>query len=108
LEITPREVKRRLELGEKVHLIDVREEQEYQQARIDGSELIPMNTVPANLQELEARADEAPLVVICHHGVRSLNVVNWLRHQGVEACHSLAGGIDRWSQEVDPTVPRYF
>jgi rhodanese-related sulfurtransferase len=106
-EITPAEVKRRLDAGEKLHLIDVREPNEFAMARIEGSELIPMRQVPAELQTLESRADEGPLIVFCHHGVRSLNVVNWLRGQGLEACHSMAGGIDAWSLGVDPSVPRY-
>jgi rhodanese-related sulfurtransferase len=107
LEITPTEVKARLDQGEKLHLIDVREPMEHSLAHIDGADLIPMNTIPAALQKLEARADEAPLIVFCHHGVRSLNVVNWLRAQGVEACQSVSGGIDLWSRTVDPKVPRY-
>jgi rhodanese-related sulfurtransferase len=51
--------------------------------------------------------DDGSLIVYCHHGVRSLNVVNWLRNQGVEDCQSMAGGIDAWTLAVDPTVPRY-
>lgn len=107
LEITPAEVRRRLEQGEKLVLIDVREPEEFQVARIEGSELIPMGTVPAQLSALEAKSDAGLLVVFCHHGVRSLNVANWLRNKGVENCRSMAGGIDRWSVEVDPGVPRY-
>ncbi len=112
LETSPREVKARrdranLDGGEKIRLIDVREPFEFQQARIEGAELIPMNTVPAELQRLDAIADDETLIVYCHHGVRSLNVVNWLREQGVEACQSMSGGIDRWSWEIDPAVPRY-
>lgn len=107
LEITPRDVHRRLQAGEKLVLIDVREPNEFQLARIPGAELIPMRTVPAELSRLDAQADQAPLIVFCHHGVRSLNVVHWLREQGVDACQSMAGGIDRWSLEVDPLVPRY-
>lgn len=106
-EIAAGEVKRRLDAGEKLHLIDVREPNEFAMARIEGSELIPMRQVPGELQSLEAKADEAPLIVFCHHGVRSLNVVNWLRQQGVEACQSMAGGIDAWSVGIDPSVPRY-
>ena len=106
-EITPQEVKRRLEAGERIALIDVREPAEFQLARIEGAELIPMRSIPAGLPRLETQADEAMLVVFCHHGVRSLNVVNWLREQGVSACQSMAGGIDRWSIEIDPAVPRY-
>jgi len=107
LETTPQDVKRRLDAGERLTLIDVRELAEFQTARIAGAELIPMRTVPVQLQRLEAAADDSTLVVFCHHGVRSLNVVNWLREQGVASCQSMAGGIDRWSIEVDPTVPRY-
>ena len=106
-EITPQEVKQRMDAGGKLMLIDVREPGEFQQARIEGAELIPMRSVPAGLPHPEAQADEALLVVFCHHGVRSLNVVNWLREQGVSACQSMAGGIDRWSREIDPSVPRY-
>jgi rhodanese-related sulfurtransferase len=107
LEVEPLDVKRRLDAGEKIHLIDVREPHEFALAKIAGAALIPMRTVPGELQELDSRADEAPLIVFCHHGVRSLNVVHWLREQGVEACQSMAGGIDAWSRLVDPAVPRY-
>ena len=105
LETTPGEVKQRIDAGEKLRLIDVREPFEFQQAHIEGSELIPMRSVPQALPTLEA--EDAPLVVFCHHGIRSLQVVSWLREQGVEQCVSMAGGIDRWSLEIDSTVPRY-
>jgi len=107
LEITPQELKRRIDSGEKLTLIDVREPFEHAISRIEGAELIPMRQVPGELQSLDARASGAALMVFCHHGVRSLNVVQWLRQQGVEACQSMAGGIDAWSQTVDPAVPRY-
>ena len=107
MEISPQEVKRRLDSGEKLNLIDVREPHEWTQSRIEGATLVPMRSVPAEIQTLEARADEGPLIVYCHHGVRSLNVVNWLREHGVESCQSMAGSIDAWSVTVDPTVPRY-
>jgi rhodanese-related sulfurtransferase len=107
IEVTPQDVKQRIDAGEKLHLIDVREPHEFAQARIEGGELIPMRSVPAELQSLDARADEGTLIVYCHHGVRSLNVVNWLREQGVEACQSMTGGIDAWSLTIDPSVPRY-
>ena len=107
METAPREVKARLDAGEKLRLIDVREPFEFQLARIEGAELIPMHSVPAELQKLDALADEETLIVYCHHGVRSLSVVNWLRGQGVEACQSMSGGIDQWSWEIDHAVPRY-
>jgi rhodanese-related sulfurtransferase len=100
-------LKRRLDQQEAVALIDVREPFEHALAAIEGSQLIPMGSVPAHLSQLDGLADERTLVVICHHGVRSLNVVHWLREKGVENCQSLAGGIERWSREVDPSVPRY-
>ncbi len=103
-EITPQDVKRRLDAGEKLRLIDVREPFEVQQAAIAGAEVIPMRKVPAALAALED--EENPIIVFCHHGMRSLQVVGWLREQGVDSL-SMAGGIDRWSLEIDPKVPRY-
>jgi rhodanese-related sulfurtransferase len=107
MEISPAEVKRRLNAGERLHLVDVRTPEEHAIARIEGGELVPMDTIPGALQDLESKADEASLIVYCHHGVRSANVVNWLRGQGITACQSMSGGIERWSTEVDPSVPRY-
>lgn len=106
-EVTPLDVKRRQEAGERLVLIDVREPIEHQICHLDGAHLIPMNTVPAALQQLDAQAAEATLIVFCHHGMRSLSVVNWLRQQGVDACQSMSGGIHRWSMEIDPSVPTY-
>ena len=107
LEVTPQQVQQRIDAGEKLFLIDVREPSEFALAKIDGASLVPMRSVPGELQELETRSIEAPLIVFCHHGVRSLNVVHWLREQGLEACQSMSGGIDAWSTTVDATVPRY-
>jgi rhodanese-related sulfurtransferase len=104
LEITPQEVKSRLDRGEKLLLVDVREPWEHAQCRIEGAELIPMGTIPANLQKLDSDED---VVFYCHHGMRSLDVANWLRAQGVARAKSMAGGIDRWSAEIDAKVPRY-
>lgn len=107
MEVSPLEVKQRLDAGEPVLLVDVREPAEFAIAKIGEAELIPMGSVPGQLQRLEAAADDAAIVVFCHHGVRSLQVVNWLRQQGVENCQSMAGGIDLWSLQVDAAVPRY-
>ena len=107
LEITANDVKRRLDAGETLVLIDVREPFEYQICQIANSELIPMNTVPVELQRIERKSDGGVLIVFCHHGMRSLSVVNWLRQQGVTECQSMSGGIDSWSIGVDPLVPRY-
>ncbi len=107
LEITPQEAKERLAAPQATTLIDVREPEEFAVARVPGSELVPMQSIPAELQRLEKSADGGDLLLLCHHGVRSLQVANWLRAQGIENCYSVAGGIDRWSQEIDPGVPRY-
>ena len=107
MEASPQDVQRRIDAGESLALIDVREPEEFAITGIEGATLIPMRHIPANLQQLEAKADHETLIVFCHHGVRSLNVVNWLRQQGVNACQSMAGGIDAWSALVDSSVPRY-
>ena len=105
LEITPSEVKNLIDSGAPIRLIDVREPSEHDICRITGARLIPMRSIPEHLDELDST--DSPLVVFCHHGVRSLSVVDWLRRQGVENCRSMAGGIDLWSLQVDETVPRY-
>jgi len=107
LELSPQEVQARRAGGEKLVLIDVREPEEFALTRLEGAQLIPMQSVPGELQRLESIADDGGLIVLCHHGVRSLQVVSWLRQQGIDSCYSLAGGIDRWSREIDPAVPRY-
>ncbi len=105
LQITPRELKQRMDRGEKFLLLDVREPWEHQLARIEGGTLIPLKTLPAeNLSALEGAAE---VICYCHHGIRSLDAASWLRGQGIEGAKSLAGGIERWSREVDPQVPRY-
>jgi rhodanese-related sulfurtransferase len=86
-------------------LLDVRESWEYQTASLPDSILMPMGEVAARAHtELDP---DQQIVVLCHHGVRSLNVTMWLRNQGFENVQSLAGGIDAWSRSVDPTIPRY-
>jgi rhodanese-related sulfurtransferase len=107
LEISPQEVKRRVDAGDSLELIDCREPHEYQLARIEGAMLIPLRGIAAELAALEARARQSTLVVYCHHGIRSMRAVEWLREQGIETCQSMSGGIDAWSLAVDPSVPRY-
>ena len=107
LEINVLEVKRKLDAAEAIVLLDCREQFEYDLCRIDGAELIPLNTSPQRLADVERLAGRGQLVVYCHHGVRSLNVANWLRQQGVDNVVSLTGGIDSWSLQVDRLVPRY-
>jgi rhodanese-related sulfurtransferase len=105
LEINPQEVKQLREQGQAFTLLDVREPWEHQTARIDGAKLIPMGDVPSRAHQ-ELDPDER-IVVLCHHGVRSLNVANWLRQQGFEQAQSMRGGIDQWSRSVDAKVPVY-
>jgi rhodanese-related sulfurtransferase len=106
-EVTPQAAKEQLSGSKKATLIDVREPVEFALARIEGAELIPMGSIPAELQKLEGLSDSGDLLILCHHGVRSLQVALWLRARGIENCYSVAGGIDRWSCEVDPAIPRY-
>ena len=87
-------------------LLDVREPEEFATATIEGSLQIPMRTIPSRLADLEPHRGER-IVVHCHHGGRSARVAQWLRDQGFEQVQNMAGGIDAWSQQVDPTVPRY-
>jgi rhodanese-related sulfurtransferase len=104
-EITPEEVKLKRDQGEAFTLLDVREPWEFEAASIAGAKLVPMGDVPSRAhQELDP---EDHIVVVCHHGVRSMNVTAWLRQQGFENVQSLRGGIDRWSREIDPSVPLY-
>ncbi len=89
--------------GSDIQLLDVREPWEHKVARIEASRLVPMNELPGRLESLDrSRA----IIVYCHHGVRSDMAAEWLRSQGFPA-RNLAGGIDRWSREVDPSIPRY-
>jgi rhodanese-related sulfurtransferase len=87
-------------------LVDCREADEYALARIEGARLLPMSEIESRLAELEPFRGR-PLVVHCHHGGRSLRVAQWLRGHGFTQAQSMAGGIDQWSQEIDPSVPRY-
>ena len=89
----------------KARFIDVREPWEVATAHIDGSVTMPMGDVPARAHQ-ELDTDEH-LIVFCHHGQRSLNTTVWLRNQGFEQVQSMRGGIDAWSTEVDPAMPRY-
>ncbi len=87
-------------------LLDVREPAEYALACIEPSTLIPMGEIPARaFQELE---EDAPILVLCHHGVRSVTVAAWLRQQGFERAQSIRGGIHAWSTTIDPTVRTYY
>jgi rhodanese-related sulfurtransferase len=104
IEITPREVQELLARDHKLLFVDVREQWEYDTARLAGSVLIPLREIPGNLQRIE---NSEQVVIFCHHGMRSLDAAAWLRSQGVEGARSMTGGIDRWSTEIDSAIPRY-
>ncbi len=104
-EITPEEVKAKLDQGEEFTLLDVREPWEFEAAHMVGAKLVPMGDIPSRAHQ-ELDPDDS-IVVVCHHGVRSMNVTAWLRQQGFEKTQSMRGGIDAWSRRVDGTVPTY-
>jgi rhodanese-related sulfurtransferase len=103
-EISPTEAARLL-AARQARLIDVREPWEFTAAHIEGSVLMPMGDVPSRAKQ-ELDPDER-LVILCHHGQRSLNVTAWLRNQGFDQAQSMCGGIDAWAVHVDPGVGRY-
>ena len=106
LEIAAPEAARLLADDPTALLLDCRTPEEHATARIEGAVLIPMQELAERVGEIDAwRAGQ--IIVHCHHGVRSLRVTHWLRDRGYENVSSLRGGIDAWSTDVDPQVPRY-
>jgi adenylyltransferase/sulfurtransferase len=105
-EISPRELARHLENGQAVRIIDVRQPWENDVARLPDSLLIPLNELPQRLDDVPADASGI-VVLYCHHGVRSLSAGMYLHRLGYTHVVSLKGGIDAWSCEVDPAIPRY-
>ena len=106
LEITPRELAQLLANGHSIRLIDVRQPWENQLAKLAGCLLIPLNEIPPRAAEIPAE-NATMIVVYCHHGVRSMSAADYLLRLGYFNVRSLAGGIDAWSCEVDPSLPRY-
>jgi rhodanese-related sulfurtransferase len=104
-EISVADVKSMRDAEQEITVLDVREPWELDVARISGSKHIPMGDIPSRFNQ-ELNPDDH-IVVVCHHGVRSMNVTAWLRQQGFERVQSLRGGIDRWSREIDSSVPLY-
>lgn len=90
--------------SEKPLLLDVRESNEFAICHIDGAQLMPMQTVPARAQELDP---DQPTVVICHHGMRSMQVAMYLQQQGFSKLYNLGGGVAAWAAQVDPAMPTY-
>jgi rhodanese-related sulfurtransferase len=102
--IDPVALKRRLDSGDDVLVLDVREPSEIFVAPFPGATHIPMGEIPARVSELDP---EREIVVVCHHGVRSAQVAIYLARLGFEHVLNLSGGIDAWSEDADPTTPRY-
>jgi rhodanese-related sulfurtransferase len=102
-QISPQELQK-LSNTTKPTVLDVREEWEYAQAHLPGSVHIPMGQIPARFNELDAAQ---PVVVICHHGMRSLQVGQFLEKKGFTQVSNLAGGLDAWAEQIDPSMPRY-
>jgi rhodanese-related sulfurtransferase len=96
----------KLRRGEPLYLLDVRRPDEHETARIQGSVLIPLDELSSRTDEIEP-AEGALIVAYCHHGVRSLSAAALLERAGFQNVVSLRGGIDAWSREIDPAVPRY-
>ncbi|HLI75742.1 MAG TPA: rhodanese-like domain-containing protein [Acidobacteriaceae bacterium] len=104
-EITPEAFAQQRQAPNPPLLLDVREKWEYDTAHLPDSLLMPLGDIPSRaFAELDP---DQPIVVLCHHGARSLNVTMWLRQQGFDHAQSLAGGIDAWSRTIDPSTPRY-
>lgn len=106
LEVDVQAVKWMLDQRHEFLLLDCREPDEHEVARIDRAVLIPLSQLPARVSELEPHRHR-PIVVHCHHGVRSLRVTHWLLGLGFPQVQSMRGGIDAWSQQIDPQLTRY-
>lgn len=102
--LTPVQLKRRLDAGEKFALLDVREHDEVAYCHLADAVHIPMHSIPARLNEVRQLL---PVVVYCHHGIRSSQVCYYLEQNGLDLIYNLAGGIEEWAVSVDPTLPRY-
>jgi adenylyltransferase/sulfurtransferase len=103
LEVSVHDLKRALAEGS-ARVVDVREPWEADVARIAGAELIPLSEFAARAKDLPR---DMPILIHCHHGGRSMQATQWLRRNGYDKVANVAGGIDAWSLEIDPTVPRY-
>jgi rhodanese-related sulfurtransferase len=102
--ILPKELKARIDKGDKLVLLDVREPWENSLAKLEGSVLIPLGTLPQSFATLDKNTE---IIAYCHHGMRSADATSFLVQQGFPNVKNLVGGIDAWSIQVDSTVPRY-
>lgn len=107
LEVTPADVAAWLDLpaAERPRLIDCREPEEWDIVHIDGAELIPMGEIPLCIEDLGNSPNG--LVIYCHLGMRSLRATQFLRGHGLANTFSMGGGIEAWTNEIDPELPRY-
>ena len=107
--ITPMDLKSHFDETGPIRLLDVREPDEHAHCALADSRLLPLSQLEARWQELEEWCGaEGDTVVYCHHGVRSAHAIAFLEEKGLSGFMNLTGGIDRWSREVDPSVPRYW
>jgi rhodanese-related sulfurtransferase len=102
--ITVQELKQKLDLGEKLTLIDVREPWEYNIAKIEGAQLMPLGSLGTEYKKLDPNEE---IVIHCHMGMRSMDATQFLLQQGFKNVKNLTGGINAWSMQVDPSVPKY-
>jgi rhodanese-related sulfurtransferase len=102
--ITVQELKEKLDRGEQIFLIDVREPWEYNICKIPGAKLIPLGTLGTEYKKLDPNAE---IVLHCHMGMRSMDATQFLMQQGFKNVKNLTGGINAWSLQIDPSVPRY-
>ena len=103
-QLSPTELKKWLDEGKPLTLLDVREDIETKLCKLPSSVHIPMNLLPLRQNEL---GDELPIVVYCHHGIRSLHSAMFLAEAGFDNLYNLQGGIDAWAQQIEPEMPRY-
>lgn len=104
LDLSPEDLHRRLRAGDDIQLIDVREEVEFEYCHLPGSRLVPLDELPHRAAEIHSAG---PVVVICHHGVRSAHAAGYLRHLGRTNVLNLRGGVAAWAAQVDADFPVY-
>ena len=103
-EISPQELKQKLDENDSVFLLDVREQSEYDIVHLDDAQLIPLNTLPHKIDSLPS---DQEIIVYCHHGQRSLYATTFLHQNGFTEAKNLTGGIDQWAAEIDTKLRRY-
>ncbi len=104
LEVQPAAVAAAMKAGEGPFLLDVREPWEVEICAMPGAVNFPMGTVPGRLAEVP---EDRPVVVVCHHGARSMQVTMFLRSRGFDQASNLRGGVDAWARQIDPSMPTY-